>query len=190
MPKNSINLKSNLSIRIVPHPDKTLQKTFQKFADNNWGEQNESDDEEEKFFDEPGAIVVGYLNREVVGLLNLHMRNIEYQKKLIKLCGIGGVVTRIDHRRLGIGTQLLKQALTYARSKDFDIAMLCTDINRLGKFYTPVGFVPLKRKYYFIGKSGKEYSEANGMICAINPQYSLSTFINSRSKLFVGTSNF
>lgn len=107
------------------------------------------------------------------------------------MAGLGGVVTRVDCRRQGIMSQILRKFFAdYLPKYKFDMAMLCTDVKKLGNLYGRVGFVPLNRSYYFLDKNAVEKEETGGMIMGLQNKNVVTKIFISKTKLFVGKSNF
>lgn len=166
-------------------------KELDLFATNHWGEREESREEvDNNFFDKNKSAVIAKINDELVGLLYFHERKTVFNNKEIAFAGIGGVVVHKEYRHLGIATKILEKVIEVLEKDKINIALLCTDIERLGKLYAKVGFVPLGRPYYFIDKLGKEQNSNDGMIAKINSQEFFDEMLNSNEKLNVGMSNF
>jgi len=184
---------ANVEIKVFENISIKDKIVFDKFIDENWGEHFHEDEAGRalEFFDTPKIYVVGYKNNKVVGLFLIYDREIEFEGNKIKLAGLGGVVTRVDCRRQGIMSQILQKFFSqYVAKYKFDIAMLCTDIKKLGKLYGRVGFVPINRSYFFMDKNGVEKEELGGMILGLNNKAVVAKILNSKTKLFVGNSNF
>lgn len=115
----------------------------------------------------PFGYVVGYLEHEVVGTVNLHKRRIHYENRNLLLGGLGGVCTHLKHRRRGIALQLLTESMNALKKNSCDVAFLCTDIKKLGSLYAQLGFVPLNRTYKATGISRETYYSEGGMIAPV-----------------------
>lgn len=184
--------KSNMDFDIFVIPkDKIDFSELKIFADNNWGDEDESEEEvKNNFFDNNKSAVIAKVDDKLVGLLYIHKRVTILNNKNISFAGIGGVVVHKDYRHLRIATKILEKAIEVLKKDKIDIALLCTDIKNLGKLYNKVGFVPLGRPYYFIQKDEKEGLEKGGMIARVNSQDVFDEILNSNGKLNVGVSNF
>ena len=177
-----------MKISVINNPSVTKIKTFKKF----WGSNKDYEDENDpsiNFFDKPDIAIVAN-NENLIGMLYLYFREIMFDGSMVKLAGVGGVVTHKDHRHQGVATTLLSTAHEVMEKKECDIAILCTDIEKLGKLYTTIGFVPLGRSYYFEDKNGKESEETGGMIAPIVSTKLFNKILSSNNKLYVGKSNF
>lgn len=164
-----------------------------KFAKDNWGINVYETPEEvaNNFFATPTYWLTGKINGELIALLDVFERKIIFDHKEYLLAGIGGVLTEKNNRQKGYATELLKYCMVNLLPKDgVDVAMLCTDIAKLGGLYGQVGFVPLGRKYFFMDKNDVERSESGGMIASVNNQDLVNRIMSSTDKLFVGESNF
>lgn len=184
---------ANVDIKVFENISIKDKIIFDQFSDDNWGESTIEEKKESKinFFDTPRLWVVGYKNNRVVGLFLIFDREIVFENQKIKMAGLGGVVTRVDCRRTGVMSQILQKFFTqYLPKYKFDIAMLCTDIKKLGKLYGRVGFVPINRSYYFVDKNEVEKEETGGMIMNLNTKKLASKILGSKTKIFVGNSNF
>jgi predicted acetyltransferase len=176
---------ANVEIKIFENASLKEKAVFDKFINNNWGEGNL------ETVDTPRLWIVGYKNNRIVGLFLVYDREIVFEGKQIKMAGVGGVVTRIDCRRTGVMSQILRKFFAdYVSKYKFDMAMLCTDIKKIGKLYGRVGFVPLNRSYFYLDKNGVEGEETGGMILGLNNKSVVAKILSSKTKLFVGTSNF
>ena len=97
---------------------------------------------------------------------------------------------RIDKRRKGIATLVLKKGMKILKQEKCDIAHLCTDIIKLKSLYSKFGFVPLGKKYTYIGKSGKKYIEKDGMIAPVNSVTKFKEILNSSEIFNIGLGNW
>jgi len=134
--------------------------------------------------------LVAFEGDEMVGGSKLFKRKIKNVGKLLTLGGFGGLWTRKDKRRRGVATVILKEGMKVLKSKNCDIAYLCTDINKLKDLYAKVGFVPLVKDYTFIGKSGKRYLEDDGMIAPVNSEKKFKQILEDKKPLDIGVGNW
>lgn len=170
-----------------------LKKEFDVFSEENWDEHVDSPGEiRNKFFLPFDYAILGKVEEnQIVGLLGLHIkRDLKFKNISFSAGSIGGVVTHKQFRHKGVATKILKKAIQVFKNEKVDIAMLCTEIDKLGPLYQKVGFVPLGRPYYFTQKDGKEGVENGGMVTKINSQKIFNEILNSKEKLDVGESNF
>jgi len=117
--------------------------------------------------------IVALIYNKVVGIIILWKRTIQYYGKPIIVGGLGGVGVQKEYRGRGIATSMLTHAKQTLDFSDSDVAFLGTDINdpQMLKIYGRIGFVPLKKAFTYIGKSGKHYKDPTaGMIAPIHSQ--------------------
>lgn len=184
---------ANVEIKVFENISIKEKIVFEKFDKDNYGDYVDENPEETKlnYFDMPKLGVVGYRNNKIVGLFFVYNREIFFEGKKINMAGIGKVVTRVDCRRQGIMSQILQKFFSqYIAKYKFDLAMLCTDIKKLGKLYGRIGFAPLNRSYFYLDKNGVEKEELGGMIMGLQNKNVVAKILNSKTKLFVGKSNF
>ncbi len=112
--------------------------------------------------------LIGTEDGKVAGRVKLFKRTIQFQGEPVVVGGVGGVWTRKANRRKGVASTLLKQAMEILKEDNCDIALLNTNIKKLGALYGAVGFQALGHLYSFVGKSGKSYFEDNAMIAPVN----------------------
>lgn len=141
--------------------------------------------------DRIGYIVVQEKN-EVIGAVSVLRRSIILDGIPMKLGGIGGLCTRKDKRKNGIGTLLLTRAMDELRRAGCDIAYLCTDISKdwMVRFYQKAGFIRLKQGHTYTGKSGKRYTEFDGMIAPVCSIEKFQRVITSEKVLDIGRGNW
>lgn len=116
----------------------------------------------------------------MIGSIGLYARSIIFLDKEILLGGIGGVCTHRNFRKRGIAKKMLEKSAKLLKDKNCDIALLATDINKLGKLYESIGFVPLNRKFVVTGKSGKKYYDEGGMIAPVASMEKFNLVLNSQ----------
>jgi len=136
------------------------------------------------------SYLVAFEDNEIIGGAELVKRKLKNSDGLLTLGGFGGVWTRKDKRRKGIATAILKQGMKVLKSKDCDIAYLCTDVNKLNDLYSKVGFVALGKIYTFIGKSGKRYFENDGMIAPVNSEKKFKQILEDKKPLDIGVGDW
>lgn len=135
---------------------------------------------------------------KIIARMRLYYREIKFQEienegKIIKLGGIGGVRTRPDKRKQGIATNMLTLASKLLQEKGCDIAHLCTDIKNPARIrlYGKIGFVVLDKPYTYLGKSGKRYTDQDGMIAPINSETIFHQIVNDKSTIWdIGNGNW
>jgi predicted acetyltransferase len=93
---------------------------------------------------------------EIIGMLNVFVRNIAFNNKKIKIGGLGGVCITTPWRRKGIGLTLVKEGLEILKKEKCDIACLNVDLKKKAyKLYEKAGFKFMKRKISFENIKGK-----------------------------------
>lgn len=105
----------------------------------------------------------------VAGLIILFKRGIIFKGKRLILGGFGGVGTKTEYRKRGIGSKMVGLARKVLEESSCDVAHIDVDMDNpsLLRLYGSIGFIPLGRPFTFLGKSGKKYSANNGMIAPI-----------------------
>lgn len=184
-----------MKIEIYENPSQEIKNSAYAFGLTNFYDSTtdikaESKEVEEKYFSVPHAILLAYENDDIVGRIYLHKREIKLGKNTILLGGIGGVCTHKDKRHQGMATLMLEKSMDVLRKWKCDVAYLCTNIDKLGKLYTNVGFVPLNKKYTFRGKSGKLYEENSGMIAEVNSAELFDEIMDPKTKVYLGEGNW
>ena len=180
-----------VSIFIKRNPSQLELKEYQRFSDKNWGKHYESEEEvKENFFDIPKFVVLAYTKNRLVGLLNIFIKKAIIENLSFSVGGIGGVVTDKEFRHKGIATIILKKTMQVLKLNNIDVAMLCTDIPKLGHLYNKLDFVPLGKPYYFFSKNGDERAENSGMIAPVKSLKIFRKIMLTKGKISVGQSNF
>lgn len=184
-------MKNNqIIVKVIPINNREEFLVLDKFANEHWGEHSNDGDPELDFFDTPKYAIVAENSEDCIGELFIFPRETEFEGDKHRFIGIGGVVTHTNFRHQGIATKMLQEALRFAKSSGFEYAILCTDIERLGKLYERVGFEEMKNKYVFIDKNGIEKTEPGGMIAPLVSCEKVKTIQNSKTNFNVGISNF
>ena len=88
--------------------------------------------------DQTRVVVV---NRRIVASLRIWERRMRIGSSIVAMGGIGGVCTHPDYRGLGYATVLMKNAIEYMRTANYDVGVLFSIIP--GKFYGKLGWTPL-----------------------------------------------
>jgi predicted GNAT family N-acyltransferase len=180
-----------MEIQIIKKIDRSLKLKLDNFADKNWGETTDSEEYlNNNFFDQNKIAITLNKNNKLVGLLYLHERKTKFKNISVQIGCIGGVVVDKNMRRHGLATMLLKSSKDIMLKDGIDVAVLCTDIDKLGNLYIKSGFVPLGRPYYYTDKNGVERTDNGGMIAPVTSNVIFKSILNSKSKFYVGISNF
>ncbi|MEK7513810.1 MAG: GNAT family N-acetyltransferase [Patescibacteria group bacterium] len=134
--------------------------------------------------------VIALENNLLIGVVIVLKRNLVFNQDKLVLGGIGGVSVKLDKRRKGIATALLKEGMKILKQNKCDLAYLCTDINKLTNLYVKVGFVPLNRQHSFLGRSGKRYTEYDAMIAPVNSQSKFQAVLSDKKPFDIGRGNW
>ncbi|HET7099410.1 MAG TPA: GNAT family N-acetyltransferase [Patescibacteria group bacterium] len=182
----------SLTISVIKNASPDLRSELKEFSDSNWGDHVDNSSEILLNFFLPFDIAILAKDGDVdVGLIEIFFKkNIVFGKGTTNVGGIGGVVVHKDYRHQKIATKMLSKVLEVLSREKFDIAMLCTDIKRLGVLYEKVGFVPLGRKYLFFDKNGKLKEETGGMIAEIDSKKMFDQILHSKRIINLGRGNF
>ncbi len=140
------------------------------------------------------GFLVGFIDGQVAGGCRLLIRQLETKplgvKTTYKLGGLGGVFVRQSWQHQGIATAMIQKAINHLRTKDCDVAYLCTNIDQLAGLYGRVGFVHLKKGHTYLGKSGKRYTEFDGMLAPVKSQEIFVWLIRRLEPLDIGVGNW
>lgn len=127
----------------------------------------------------------------VVGVAVVFLREVNYLGRLIKLGGVGKVRVAEDYRNRGIATKMMNEVMEQLHAVRADVALLCTNINSfLVEFYRKYGFELLGRPYKYVGKSGKEYMDEEGMLAPIDSKETYKLIMQSGELLDIGLGNW
>jgi predicted acetyltransferase len=178
-------------IKVLINPQQNEINKFESFASANWGEHNHDQaDSKNDFYDLQRIIFECYEDSNLVSGLVVFIKTLIFKNKIINFAGIGGVVTHLEKRKMGYATKTLNYALKYLKKRKVSVALLCTDIKRLGNLYSKVGFVELKKKYYFLNSKDQIKFEKEGMICKLYNPDDFNFILKTKEKIFTGRSNF
>ena len=141
--------------------------------------------------DRIGSIVVQETN-DVFGAVTILRRTIVFDGVSMVLGGIGGLCTRKDKRQKGVGKLLLAKAMDELRRAGSDIAYLCTDVMKewMVTFYEKAGFIRLKHGHTYTGKSGKRYTDTDGMLAPVSSIKKFQRIATSEKVLDIGRGNW
>jgi GNAT superfamily N-acetyltransferase len=120
-------------------------------------------------FDRPSiARVLAYEDVALVGCAQVFRRFVDYRGSRIDLGGFGGVCTRADRRRQGIGTRVCLAAMSYLRERRCEIAFLAVGTSTgTHRFYEPFGFRLLARPFVYANSQGLLKQADGGMIAPL-----------------------
>ncbi len=136
--------------------------------------------------------LVAFSSTHVVGSMTLLKRKTVFEGKPLLVGGIGGIWTHEDYRNQGIATRLLQKGMDILKENNCDIAYLCTDVENPARIhlYGKVGFVPLHKPHVYLGKSGKKYTDTDGMIAPLKSEIIFQKILNGNKVLHLGTGNW
>lgn len=100
----------------------------------------------------PEHVFVGEVEGKLVSSVVLEYKKLHHGEEVyLKTGGIAAVCTDSDYRRKGIMTNLMKQALNYARQRGVSNSALFTDVdNPAHRIYSHLGFVDVATDKAFI----------------------------------------
>ncbi len=75
---------------------------------------------------------------EILSSCKTYFHQVRVKGRFLKLCGIGAVFTPPEHRGRGFASQMLSALLQQLKEKEFDLALLFSDIGT--EFYARLGF--------------------------------------------------
>lgn len=176
---------------LVSRYDDVNKEEIDKFSTEHWGKSLDTPEYLRlNFYLPPDYYVLAYLKSKLVGLIGLGIRSDILIGSVHASCGtIGGVVVHRDHRMQGIAHAMLKEAMKKLAKENVDIAILCTDIQKLSAMYSKVGFVVLDKPYYFYNLNGETVANNEGMIAAIKSKELLDLARQKATKINIGKSN-
>lgn len=178
-------------VKIIESPSPEKLKEMRQFADANWGPHIDTAEEiANYFFDIPSYLVEARKENKLIGVVEIYLRKMMVAGRIISFGGIGGVVTHIDFRHQGVASKLMREAMTIMKRKNTDIAMLSTEIDKLGSFYGQFGFVPLNKPYYFLAKDQRKIEDRGGMIAPVSCADNFIWVLNTKEEIMAGKSNF
>lgn len=126
-------------------------------------------EELEEDFSRPSiARVLAYEQANLVGCAEVFRRFVAYQGVRIDLGGFGGVCTRADRRRQGIGSRVSLEALEYLRHLGCAMAFLAVNVSAgTHRFYERFGFRLLPRPFVYANSKGALKQSEGGMIAPL-----------------------
>lgn len=179
-----------IKITVIQTSDVDLEK-IRLFKSENWGQSHDTpEDHVLNFFRPNDYYVLAHAQSKLVGSIALQIRKDIKVNDTPATCGmIGGVVVHKDHRMQGIAQMMLKEAMAKFAKEKVDIALLCTNIPKLSKLYSRVGFVVLNKPYYFYNRDGILSSDNDGMIASVSNREMYDLALQKNTKINIGPSN-
>ncbi len=129
---------------------------------------------------------------DVIGAVTILRRTIVFDDVSMVLGGIGGLCTSKDKRQKGVGKLLLVKAMDELRRAGCDTAYLCTDVSKdwMVRFYEKAGFIRIQHGHTYTGKSGKRYTEFDGMVAPVCSTEKFQRIIMGEKALDIGRGNW
>lgn len=175
---------------VIANDDPECFLELDAFADAQWGKDGYAmEDPQRDYFDRPKWIMVAKMGSEIVGVIYLFPRIVMFEGIEIKLVGIGEVVVHQEQRGRGIAKKMLAQAMVFLNSTDNDVAILATEIDKLGALYGQFGFEEMNNSYFFTDRDGAQREEDEGMIAALSSPEKVDLIQKSDKHLHIGISN-
>ncbi len=176
---------ANLKIVVVPMTKITNSQAIEvkKLQKECFGD---VDKEEIKkhFFSKGFARVLAYHQNKLVGILELHKRNCQFENTKFLLGGAAGVCVTDCMRKQGIGSKLIKKGLETLKSEKCALACMNVDLEvAMHGFYEKLGFKMMDREISFDDIDGKRVYEKGAMFTPLNFKEVYDLVMNS-SKTF------
>ncbi len=168
---------NTISVNIEHPPLDYDLRQYVKFSDEDWDVETDSGG---NLRTKPEVVITAHKNHELVGLLYVFPLEILFNNDLIISGGIGGIVTHLNYRHMGIASKLLKRSIGFLKRQNRMIALISTDITNFRTLYVPFGFVPLGRPYILFGNN-----EPHGMIAPVKSERIFNRILNSTYKIEV-----
>ena len=93
--------------------------------------------------DRPGFHLLGFIDSQLVACARILPKGISYSD----YCSIGRVCTKQTHRQLGLGKELMEQAILHCHELYLDTKIKISAQSYLLKFYTELGFEAIGEEY-------------------------------------------
>ena len=125
----------------------------------------------EDFIAEPVGYFFAFTGKEIVGKLDIFIRNITFSGQSIILGGMGGVCVTGSARHHGVASLILKQGLQILYEQNCDIACLNVDPAKTAhKVYEKIGFNMMEREISFEKIHGGIVKDQGTMFIPIRSQ--------------------
>jgi ribosomal protein S18 acetylase RimI-like enzyme len=131
-------------------------------------------------------------NDRLIGETRVYKRTILFNGQKIILGGIGSVATHPDFRKQGIATKMVKKGMDFLKKDQCDAVYLCADAHSLKalEFYEQFGFRRLLQNHTYTARSGKRYTDADGMIAPVNSKKLFRQILASSTPFDIGVGNW
>jgi ribosomal protein S18 acetylase RimI-like enzyme len=175
-----------------------LREQYERVGAESFGSDSQTPAEQQeghdRFCSERDIIVqlLALADDTVIGATSVLQRTIALHGQPVLLGGLGGVCTAASWRRQGVAAALVQRAMEELRAAHCDLAYLCTDVESewAAKLYGRAGFVPLGRPFTYYGKSGKFYTDHDGMIAPLASPELFQQVLTDTAPLHLGTGNW
>jgi ribosomal protein S18 acetylase RimI-like enzyme len=136
--------------------------------------------------------ILAWENNQLIGETRVFKRTIPFNGQKILLGGIGSVATHPDHRKQGIATAMVKKAMKVLKSEACAVAYLCADTYSLKalEFYETFKFQRLLQKHMYLGKSGKRYTDTDGLLAPVCSRKVFNQIIATSVPFDIGVGNW
>lgn len=189
-----------MAVKIITYlNDEVTQELLDEYSEVNQDDAVKKLDEEERNLQqdqfEPGRIdlvglVVARDADHLIGGIKLFSRRCVFGEQKFQLGGIGGVFTLRQNQRQGVATLMLGKAMLALDVLKADVVYLCTDISKLERLYWPFGFRHIVQGHTYLGKSGKRYTEYDGMLAMVSSWEIFSHLMTSDTPIDIGEGNW
>lgn len=127
----------------------------------------------------------------LIGVTAVFGRTILVNGERVLMGGVGRVRVRKDSRKRGVATKMMSRAMEVLKELNYDVAFLCTNLDSfLADFYRKYGFVVLHKSYTYLGKSGKRYTDEDGMLAVVKSKEVFDKIIEGEDVLDIGVGNW
>ena len=135
-----------------------LESVYMMAANFGWSEEDLNTQ-----FDNYGSIPYGIItcreNGVLIGTVWLYKKVGALGKKEYNILGVGGVCVHKESRGKGIAKRMLEIALERQENREFDFAMLTTDLESVSGLYKKIGFKVLPEGYTYETKVTKKIKD-------------------------------
>jgi predicted N-acetyltransferase YhbS len=129
---------------------------------------------------------------EVVGLAVAYQRVVDLNGTPLSLGGIGDVCVAASHRRRGLASRLVQEAMGALDAAGCDVAYLCAVLYKthLTELYGRAGFVRIPQGHTFLGASGTRYTDYDGMVAPLRSPERFEEIVRQREPFDIGRGNW
>lgn len=129
---------------------------------------------------------------KLVGEMRVFKRTILFNGQKILLGGIGSVATHPDYRKQGIATKMVKKGMDLLKKEGCAVAYICADAYSLKalEFNESFGFRRLLQKHTYTGKSGKRYTDTDGLIAPVASRKLFNQILATKTPFDIGKGNW